>query len=437
MSKKNVLVFPSATYPAMQIIDCLKNSPRFHVIAGASYPNHAELVCDDSLINLPYLNNEKFLDALNQLIRERNIEYIIPTDDTACLVLAENKDKIPAVIICSPYETTLLCRYKSLTYKALAGEKYVPFTYTMEDIEKGIPYPVFIKPDNSQGSRGARLIGDRKELEQIENLEDYVICEYLPGEEYTVDCFTNKDRELIFCNPRVRSRIMNGITARGENVPLTDEFKEVIGSINEKIAFRGYWFAQLRRDVNGNLKLLEVCTRFAGSFAISKGLGANLPLLALCDFSGLPANTIVNDYTVVCDKTYVDRYLLKGFTYDHVYIDYDDTVTFQEGKAINPYIIAYLYQCRAKGIKISLVTRHFDTFGETLEDSFKRLKISGDLFDEIIELGWNGNKTDAITDATNSIFIDNSFKERKEIHDQYGIPVFDVCNVDCLFDWRM
>lgn len=436
MSKKNVLVFPSATYPAMQIIDCLKNSPRFHIIAGASYPNHAELVCDDAVTDIPFLNNEHFLESICKLVEERKIEYIIPTDDNSALVLTQLRDQIPAVIVCSPYETARICRYKSLTYERLAGEKYVPVTYSAADVEKGLPYPVFIKPDNSQGSRGARLVESKEEMDQIENLEDYVICEYLPGEEYTVDCFTNKDRQVIFCNPRNRSRIMNGITARGQSLPLTDEFREVIDSINERIEFRGYWFVQLRRDAHGKLKLLEVCTRFAGSFAISKGLGANLPLLALCDFSGLPASAIVNDYTVICDKTYTDRYLIKGLEYDHVFVDYDDTVTCNEGTAVNPYVIAYLYQCRFKKIKITLITRHKDTFGETLEDSFRRLKIAGDLFDEIIELSWDGTKQDAIQCADKSIFIDNSFKERKEIHDKFGIPVFDVCNIDCLFDWR-
>lgn len=434
MSKKNVLVFPSATYPAMQIIDCLRNSPRFHVIAGGSYPNHAQLVSDDSLIDLPYLNNEHFLDALRKLIEERNIEFIIPTDDTSALVLTKYRDEIPAAVVCSPYETAEICRYKSLTYKKLAGEKYVPVTYSPS--ERDLPYPVFIKPDNSQGSRGARLIHSGEELDLIENLEDYVVCEYLPGEEFTVDCFTNKDRKLIFCNPRIRSRIMNGITARGQNLPLTDEFKDIIESINEKIEFRGYWFAQLRRDADGKLKLLELCTRFAGSFAISKGLGANLPLLALCDYSGLPADVILNDYTVECDKTYIDRYIISGLEYDHVYVDYDDTVTCAGGSAVNPYVIAYLYQCRFKNIKLTLITRHKDTFGETLADSFDRLKIAGNLFDEIIELGWNENKKDVIRDTEKSIFIDNSFKERKEIHDKFGIPVFDVCNIDCLFDWR-
>ncbi len=435
MAKQNVLVFPSATYPAIQIIDCLKNNPRFHIIAGGSYSNHAELVCDDSVDILPYIVSADFWDTFKKFIAEKNIKFIIPTDETAAMLLKEKEEELSIVVVCSPYDTTKLCRYKSLTYKALEGEKYVPLTYETERIDEIENYPVFIKPDKSQGSKGAAIVKTREQLVEIENLEDYVICEYLPGEEYTIDCFTDKEGTLLFCNPRVRTRLMNGITARGHNIDLSPEFKEIVESINTKIRFRGYWYLQLKRDDTGQLKLLEICTRFAGSFAISKGKGVNLPLLALCDFSGLPTEVIQNDYVVECDKTYIDRYKL-GLKYNHVYVDFDDTVTVKDGKAINPYVIAYLYECKYKGIKITLITRHKDTFKEDLCDCFRRLSVAENLFDEIIELKWDDNKKDVISETNNCIFLDNSFKERKEIHEAFGIPVFDISNIDCLFDWR-
>ena len=435
MAKQNVLVFPSATYPAMQIIDCLKNNPRFHIIAGASYPNHSEFVCDDTIIDIPYITDPNFWNEFKDLLKKRDISFIIPTDETAAMLLKEKEEELHAAIVCSPYETTRLCRHKRLTYEALKGEKYVPITYDVNDLEVIKEYPVFIKPDSSQGSKGAMVINHINQFKEVENLNDYVICELLPGTEYTIDCFTNKEGKLLFCNPRVRTRLMNGITARGNDIALTKEFSDVINSINSKIGFRGYWYVQLKRDKNGQLKLLEICTRFAGSFAISKGRGVNLPLLALCDFSNLETEVIANKYVVECDKTYIDRYRL-SLSYNHVYIDFDDTVTTKEGQAVNPYVIAYLYECKFKGIKLSLITRHQDTFNETISDSFKRLSLSASLFDEIIELKWNERKQDVIKDTANCIFIDNSFKERKEIYEAFGIPVFDVTNIDSLFDWR-
>ena len=433
--KKNVLVFSGATYPAMQIIDCLKNSPRFHIIAGASYANHSEYVCDDTVTDIPFVNDVRFIEAFKELLVERNIEYVIPTDETIALVLKKHEADLPAVIVCSPYETTVLCRHKLLMYQALAGESYIPKVYEKSEVDTIKEYPVFIKPDEGQGAKGSRKIMCRSDFDLVETLDNMVISEYLPGEEYTVDCFTTKAGDLIFCNPRVRTRLMNGITARGNNVKCTEEFKYIIHSLNKKIQFRGYWYAQLKRDKNGALKLLEICTRFAGSFAISKGKGVNLPLLALCDFSGLQTDIIENDYDVECDKTYIDRYRLM-FEYENLYVDYDDTITYKGGTAVNPYVIAYLYQCKEKGIKITLLTRHASSFDESLQDSFKRLNISVDLFDRIVELDWNQAKHEYMIDPQKSIFLDNSFAERKKAHDALNINVFDVCNIDSLFDWR-
>lgn len=433
--KQNVLVFSGATYPAMQIIDCLKNSLRFHVIAGGSYPNHSEFVCDDVITDIPFINNKNFLTYFKNLLKERNIKFVIPTDDDIALLLSAHQDELSATIVCSSYETAKLCRHKQQTYQKLDGASYLPTVYKTSEIDMITQYPIFVKPDANQGSRGARKINSIEELRVIENLEDMVVTEYLPGDEYTVDCFTNKEGKLLYCNPRIRTRLMNGITARGTNVECSSEFQDIVNDINSKIRFRGYWFVQLKRSIDGNLKLMEICTRFAGSFGISKASGVNLPLLALCDFSGLPTEALANDYVVTADKTYIDRYKL-DLHYDNVIIDFDDTITYKNGKAVNPYIIAFLYQCRERGKHISLITRHYATFNESLEDSFKRLNICNELFDEIVELKWNDKKWEKLQGITNAIFIDNSFAERKEVKEHCCIPVFDVCNIDCLFDWR-
>jgi len=433
--KKNVMIFPSPTYPAMQMIDCLKNNPLYHVIAAASYPNHAEFVCDDTIDDMPFISDPGFVEKLARTVRDRDISFIFPTDDTIAMVLKEHEAELGAKVVCSPLETTVLCRYKKRMFEALRGEDFMPKVYEADAIDRISEYPVFVKPDVSQGSRGAMRVDTPEALRAVGHLEDMVICEYLPGEEYTVDCFTDREGRLTFMNPRVRTRLIHGITARGHNVPRTAEFEHVLNGLNSAVRFRGYWFAQLKRDRSGKLKLLEICTRFSGSFAISKGKGVNLPLLALCDFDDRPANVVENDCTVECDKTYIDRYRL-SIRYDRVYVDYDDTVTSMKGQGVNPYVMAFLYQCRNRGVRISLVTRHFDTFGETLDASFERLGLSRGLFDEVIELSWDQEKCDLMKDAQSAIFLDNSFAERRKVHDRLHMPVFDITNIDCLFDWR-
>ncbi len=430
--RKNVLIFSGAPYPAVEICECLRYNLLFNPIAASSYSNHSEFVFEDHVDGLPYIYQPEIVEKLLEVIKEKNIEFIIPTDDTVALVLTKNQDKIPAKIVCSPYKTAEMCRYKSLTYKMLRGAEYLPRVYkNIAEIDK---YPVFIKPDDGQGSQGTLLVRDPEQLSDSSVVDGKVICEYLPGAEYTVDCFTDRFGQLLFCGPRSRSRLMHGITARGISLPCTDEFKEIIEDINNRIQFRGYWFAQLKRDEQGKLKLMELCTRFAGSFGVSKSLGVNFPLMALCDAAEMDTAAIVNDYQVVSDKTYIDRYKL-SIDYDTVYVDYDDTITCNKGEDINPYVMAFLYQCLNKNRSLILLTRHTLDKGNDLREDMHRRAISEEMFTEIHDISWNEEKADFIK-SKKAIFLDNSFAERKKVHDKVGIAVFDISNIDCLFDWR-
>lgn len=430
--KRNVLIFAAAPYCAMAICDCLKYNMLFHPIAASSYPNHAEFVYREYVDDLPFVNAPDFIEKFAALIREKNAEFVIPTDDMIALILTKYQDQIPAKVVCSSYETTKICRYKSLTYKTLADAPYVPKWYACrEAVEK---YPVFVKPDDGAGSVGTARVDAAEGWEAVGDLTGKVICEYLPGEEYTVDCFTDRFGKLLFWSPRSRSRLIHGMSARGYSLPRTEEFREIIEDLNRRISFRGYWFAQLKRDKNGALKLMELCVRFAGTFGVSKGLGVNLPLMALCDAAQMDTAAIVNDYQVVSDKTYIDRYRL-SIDYDTVYVDYDDTITCEGGTQVNPYVMAFLYQCKNKRRKIILLTRHTADKRNSLSEDMERLSIPVSLFAQIHDLTWEEEKSDYITEKP-AIFLDNSFAQRQKVHDQCGIPVFDVANIDCLFDWR-
>lgn len=432
--KRNVLVFSGGSYPGVQICQCLKYSLVFHPIAASSYSDHAEFIFDEYYDKLPYVYETNFIDALNSLISEYNIEFIIPTHDTIAMILMQNAEKINAVVVCSPVETTIMCRYKSKTYASLQGSSFLPKLFNKGHIPDS--FPIFAKPDVGEGSRNARKIDNLIELNELWRLEDeMVVSEYLPGNEYTVDCFTNYRRELLFVNPRLRTRIQYGISARAESVVDPTEFIEIAQEVNKKIHFRGYWFIQLRRDISGKLKLLELCTRFAGSFNHSKSLGVNLPVLALSDFLGLDVTILPNKYFVTLDKSFIDRYNLR-LNYSRIYIDYDDTITCNQGEAVNPYVIAYLYQCKHKRKEIILLTRHTASKNSSLLVDFNRLCLSTSLFTRIIELSWQQEKADFIDNSIPSIFIDNSFAERQKVWERCNLPTFDVCNIDCLFDWR-
>ena len=125
----------------------------------------------------------------------------------------------------------------------------------------------------------------------------------------------------------------------------------------------------------------------------------------------------------------VSKYKLPNFriliSYEVVYIDLDDKIIVKN--ALYSQMINFLYYCRKKNKKIFLITKHRDTVKNTLEN----FKLSSELFDEIMHLEVKKEKSNFI-EKKNSIFIDNSYNERKKVKEVLKIPVFDVNMIEGL-----
>lgn len=97
----------------------------------------------------------------------------------------------------------------------------------------------------------------------------------------------------------------------------------------------------------------------------------------------------------------------------------------------NTEAMRFVYQCLNKGIKLVLITKHAYDIHETM----KKIRLSEDIFDEIIEVPLEEDKCDYIDNRVPSIFIDNAYVERKKVKINHGMPTFDVSNIGCLIDW--
>lgn len=426
--RKNVLIYPGNSYPAEEIYYCLNKSLRYKPLIGNHGSAHAEFITKEFYADFPLITEKTFFEFINQFIKEKGIEFIIPTHDTVADFLMQNQNMINCTIVCSCSETADICRHKKKTYEMLKGNTFLPKTYS--SLDENVKFPVFVKDDIGQGGKNAGIAHNRLELDKIlsnTNIE-YVISEYLPGQEITIDCFTNKDGELLFCQPRLRETILTGMSGRSRTIECTEDIYSIAKTINEKIRFRGYWYFQCKEDIDGNYKLMEISTRFAGTFCVSKNLDVNLPLLALTDFDDIEVKIIPNKYHVVADRGYINRYMI-DIQYDRVYMDFDDTLVFDRKKYIIP-TMAFLFQCLNNGKNIVILTRH----AYDIKCTLKKLHIDEGLFEKIVEVAPDKKKSDYIKKEESCIFIDNSFAERLDVKNVTGVPTFDVCNLDCLLE---
>lgn len=425
----NVLIFPGGSEIGLEINNALKYSKLVNVFGGTSVGDHSEYVYPNLISNIPYFTEPDFLTTLNSIIDEYNIDYLYPALDSVQMYLTEHEDEIKAKVITSPLQTVQVCRSKSKTYEYFSEYDFVPKTFPeIEDIHK---YPVFVKPSVGAGSIDAMKVDSEEELIAVTRCKetDIVICEYLPGREFTIDCFTDKNGDLRVVKTRDRSRIKAGISVRSQTYDTSPRIYEIATIINSKLTFNGAWFFQLKETHDGDYRLLEISARIPGTMGLSRNRGINFPLLTLYNHLKYDISIIDNGYDIQVDRAFISRYRVP-IEYQTIYLDLDDTLILPNN-TVNTFLMMFLYQSVNKGKKIILLSKNAGDIRKKLENH--RIPIS--LFDDIIQISSDEKKSDYITDQ-NAIFIDDSFSERKDVFVNARIPVFDLDMIESLIDWR-
>lgn len=427
VKKKNLLIFPAGSEIAFEICNALKYSKFIKIWGGTSVRDHSEFVYENLIEDFPFIDEPNFLEYLNFVIRMNSIDCIYPAHDSVSLFLSEHVDEIDAQVIISDYTTTSVCRSKRETYKFLDDCDFIPIVY--DSIDTVDTYPIFVKPEVGQGSKGARKICTQLELsEAVKNDTTLVITEYLPGMEYTVDCFTDKNHELRVVKLRDRARIQNGISVRSQEILVNNEVRKIANVLNERLLFKGAWFFQLKLNNRGEYKLLEISPRIPGTMGLSRNLGINFPMLTLFTFWDFDVNIIDNAYGIILDRAFYNAYRV-DISYKYIYVDYDDTIVLNN--RVNADLMKFLYQAIDQGKEIILLSKHE---GDLFEDMRKH-KICETLFDTIIQIEQEDEKSSYIS-SKDAIFIDDSFLERSKVSELLHIPVFDLDMIESLISWK-
>lgn len=423
--KKNILVFPCGSEIALDIHSSVKYSTYFNLIGANSVDDHGKYVYEDYIDGIPYVDNAEFIPTLAKIVKERNIDAIYPAMDTVITMTKMHEQEIGCKIIAPPVETTEICLSKKLTYEKLKGIINIPKVYNPSSI---LPeeFPVFAKPIVGYSAKGTKKLNSQEEVNAyLEGKDNMLVVEYLPGEEFTVDCFTDKAGNLLYCGARKRNRVSNGISVNTYFATDQKEFEELAKKINAAIVFRGAWFYQVKRNKEGQFTLLEIAARLGGSSLLSRAVGVNFALLTLFDAFDYKVRVFKNDYNVILDRALESKYKT-DIVYDTVYCDYDDCLILDK-TIVNVDLVKFLYKCINEKKKICLLSKHEHT---DLHEELKQFRLDH-LFDEVIHIEPTADKADYIR-SSKAIFIDDSNAERLNIKAKLGIPVFAPEMIDVL-----
>lgn len=414
--KTRVLVFPCGAENALEVHSALRYSLHVELYGASSVEDHGRFAFTAYTGDLPRIDEAGFDAAFAALVTRLKIDVVFATHDSVHEYLAPQAAALGFHLVNGDPETSSIARRKSSTYAAFGSEAWLPRRYGgADDVDS---WPVVVKPDLGQGGQQVTVAASRDACRRAAAaMSDPVIVEYLPGEEITVDCFTDRHRALLWIGPRTRERVRAGIAMRSRLLEADETIRSIAEAINARLKLRGPWFFQLKKDRAGVWKLLEISCRIAGTMAAQRAWGINLPLMAIQDVMGRDLLTLPEPRVGLIDRRIATKAQL-DYEYAKVFIDLDDTLLI-DGHAV-PLVLHFLYQCRAEGKQIVLITRHGRECRPTLEEA----SISPQLFSEIIHITDRSPKSDYI--SPNSIFIDNHFPERLEVSRRLGIPVFDV-----------
>lgn len=422
MKHINVLVFPCGSEVGLEIGRALARSVHVELYGASSRDDHGRLAFE-RYAELPNIAETDFDARFAELLARWDIQLVFATHDSVMSYLAPRMAVGAAQLVNGDPESARIARSKAATYALLAGEGWLPRLFAgLDEVEQ---WPVLVKPDQGQGGQGVTLARDRVAAEvALAILDQPLICEWLPGEELTVDCFSDRHGRLLYIGPRSRERVVGGIAIRSQHVPVLDEVGQIAETIHNRLKLRGPWFFQLKRDVQGRYKLLEVSCRLSTSSVVQRVAGVNLPLMAVQDFMERDL-VVLNEPRVTLVERRLASHAELTYAFDTAYMDFDDTLVCN-GRA-NPQAMRFAYRLLEMGKRLVLLTRHEGN----LEAALAEARMTPILFDQIIHLRAGEPKSSAIEGA--AIFIDNHFPERLDVARNLGIPVFDVDALELLF----
>jgi hypothetical protein len=392
----NILVFPCGSEIGLEIHRALVDKKNITLYGLSSVNDHGRYVYENYIGDCPFVTHIDFKNKIHGLVIDLNIDAIYPANEAALLKLKELEPYIQCKVIGPSLETVKICNSKSRTYEALKHVVKVP-AYTNE-------YPVFIKPDSGHSGINCHKVSSDTEMRALRN-DTHLVLEYLPGREYTIDCFAD-----LYAEGRERKTITKGIATVTEMV-CDERFITMANAIQSVLKFPGAWFFQVKEDVNGELTLLEVGARIAGSSSLSRLRGINLPVLNLYNE---PVIIKQQNYITEISRS-IDVKAKINYEFDNIYIDLDDTLIVN-GK-VNYKLMGLIYKFKNDGKKVFIITR------SDLQDIDTTLKI---MFANIICLKPHERKASYM--FPRSILIDDSFAERADVTQ----PAFDTDIVDAL-----
>jgi carbamoyl-phosphate synthase large subunit len=283
---KSVTVYlnsAGATNAANIIMALRRSGICARIVAGDMDPLAAGLFLADKGYVVPPADSSDFMPVLLDVCHRENVDIALPVYSADFPVFTRNKELLASEGIKTyavSAESWAICDDKYRVVEAMTKLGIsCPLTWSYEQSirgKKSLPYPLLMKRRSGSGSKGIQKLENPKDL-GYHLKPQYIVQEYLEGDELTVDVISDLSGVMLAASPRVRTKIYGGLSVRG--ITISDEkVVESTKRIVEGLKLVGPSNVQCKYTSKGELQFFDVNPRFAsGGLPLAVAAGMNSP----------------------------------------------------------------------------------------------------------------------------------------------------------------
>ena len=218
-------------------------------------------------------DDPEVIDDIEKTVDKYQVDIILPIVNGAVEIASKCRHRLKDVFIpVSDAELTTKLFDKSEAAQIFKESGFpIPKKYSVLSAQM----PAIAKPRKGGSSRGIKIFHDIEDLMHLQNLQDYLVQEYIEnGTEYTVDAYIDKNGETLVKVPRRRLEIMGGESTRSLTCrnaileSLTDEVISTLklrGPVNLQFIYDPKDDRYLLMEVNPRIGGGAICSMLAGA----------------------------------------------------------------------------------------------------------------------------------------------------------------------------
>ena len=285
-------------------IDCFRNNPdgiEFFIEGADMAPMEFNAVGLDRFFQVPSCIDSHYIDDILDICQREKITALFPMNTNELEIFEAVKDRFEAIGTTVVLTTGRLgiandkLRMNLFLSKCGVRQPLTRTACSYSDYQTvSARYPkikLCIKLPHGCGGRGFRVIGDEEyikersqpisyisqvELEKLfKNYDEvFMLQEYLPGTEYTVDVLAVNGK--VVAGATKRNGDVDGIAKRSEIVPNGEAFDQCVKAC-EALSLDGNVGFDLKENADGVPYIIDINPRLTATVSLIQKAGLNLP----------------------------------------------------------------------------------------------------------------------------------------------------------------